>query len=103
MKKQRIVTTDTNQLYQAILALKTADQAQRFFADLLTVDELAEFSKRWQTAQLLAGGLSYEEITNQTNLSSTTIARVSRCLTGPMGGYRLALNQSHHHALKSQH
>jgi TrpR-related protein YerC/YecD len=91
-----LISANTNSLLKAILVLKTTDQARRFFADLLTIDELDEFGKRWRAAQLLAAGVSYEAITAKTNLSSTTIARVSRCLTGPQGGYRLVLEKEHH-------
>ena len=33
----------TNELFGAILQLKTTDEARRFFRDLLTEDELKEF------------------------------------------------------------
>jgi len=88
----------TNQLIQAILRLKTVDEARRFFRDLLTEDELVEFGNRWFAARLLARGVSYTKISTRTRLSSTTIARVSKWLNNGMDGYKLMLNRiSHHH------
>ncbi len=90
-------------LFKAILTLGTLDEAKRFFRDLLTPEEIAEFSKRWQAAQMLAQKVPYSFIVKKTKLSSTTVARVSRWLTRGMGGYSLILNRmaSTHHALSS--
>lgn len=88
----------TQNLLLAILALRTSNEAQRFFRDLLTEDELIEFGKRWEAAQLLNQGISYSKIVKKTGLSSTTVARVSKWLNQGMNGYKLMINRiSHHH------
>jgi len=88
----------TNQLFRAILALKNLEEARRFLRDLLTEEEIIEFAKRWQAAQMLNRGVSYSTIEKKTGLSSTTVARVSKWLRKGMGGYRLMLRRlgSHH-------
>lgn len=88
----------TRALMEAIIALKTPAEARRFFRDLLTEDELIEFGRRWEAAQLLDKKVSYTKIVNQTGLSSTTIARVSKWLNQGMGGYKLMLKRISHHA-----
>ncbi len=85
-------------LLQAFLLLKNEDEAARFLGDLLTEEELREFSRRWEVAQLLAQKVSYVNIGKQTQMSSTTIARISKFLTGQFGGYQLILNRLHHHS-----
>ena len=91
-------TKKTDELFRAILQLKTTDEARCFFRDLLTEDELSEFGNRWLAARLLAKGVSYTKISTRTRLSSTTIARVSKWLNNGMDGYKLMLNRiSHHH------
>ena len=86
-------------LMNAILKLKTTDEARRFFRDLLTKEELIEFAKRWKTAQMLDKKVSYTRIAATTGLSSTTIARVSKWLNNGMDGYKLMINRiAHHHA-----
>ncbi len=93
-------------LYQAILCLKTLEEAKRFFRDLLTEEEIEEFAKRWQVAQMLDQDIPYTKIQKQTGLSSTTVARISRWLRSGMGGYRLVLDRgtvsAMHHSTSSR-
>lgn len=86
----------TDALYRAILSLKTLDEAKRFFRDLLTEEEIEEFSKRWEVAKMLDQNIAYTKIQDKTGLSSTTVARISRWLRKGMNGYRLVLDREHH-------
>lgn len=89
----------TEDLFRAILVLKNIDEAKRFFRDLLTEQEIIEFAKRWQAAQMLNRGIPYSKIEKETGLSSTTVARVSRWLNKGKGGYKLMLKRlKFHHA-----
>ena len=40
-----------------------------------------------------ADGHSYVDVSRATGASSTTVSRVSKCLNGPAGGYRLVLSR----------
>ena len=84
-------------LVKAILALQNADEAQRFLRDLLTLSEIGEFARRFQTAELLSQRIPYTTIEEKTGLSSTTVARVSKWLNGKEGGYRTIISRIHHH------
>ena len=89
----------TENLIEAILALKTKREARRFLRDLMTEPEIIEFGNRWKAAQMLDQKVSYIEIEKKTGLSSATIARVSQWLNKGMGGYKLMLNRlnlNHH-------
>ncbi len=86
----------SEELYTAILSLKTLDESKRFFRDLLTEEEIEEFSKRWQVARMLDEGIPYTTIQEKTGLSSTTVARISRWLKKGTEGYRLVLDRQHH-------
>lgn len=77
----------TNALFDTILQLETRQEAQDFFRDLLTEEEILEFANRWQIACMLADGVSYSKIERETGTSSTTIARISKWLKKGMGGY----------------
>lgn len=83
----------SDQLYKAVLSLKTLDEAKRFFRDLLTEEEIEEFSKRWQAARMLDEKIPYTSIQEKTGLSSTTVARISRWLRSGKGGYRLVIDR----------
>ncbi len=61
-----------------------------FLDDLLTVAEKEEISHRWEIAQLLLWGASYHAIEQETGASSTTIARVAKCVHREGSGYQSA-------------
>jgi len=88
---------ENKRLIQAILALKTEDEAGRFLRDLMTEKEIIEFGKRLQTAEMLTQKIPYSIIEQKTGLSSTTVARVAKWLNGKGGGYKTIINKLHHH------
>ncbi|MFH2063105.1 MAG: YerC/YecD family TrpR-related protein [bacterium] len=81
------------QLTQAVLALRDESEVRRFLRDLLTEEELQEFGRRLEAAQLLREGVPYVKIQRRTGLSSTTVARVAKWLHGSEGGYRTVLER----------
>jgi len=83
----------TKLLYKAILSLKTVEECQRFFRDLLTIEEITEMSKRWQTARLLNQDQPYRLVAEKTGLSTTTVVRVAHWLHHGKGGYKLVLKR----------
>ena len=92
----------TEDLIDAILALKNAKEAKFFLRDLLTEKELLELGNRWKAAKMLDSKIAYTKITEETGLSSTTVARISQWLKIGMGGYRLMLgriSKAHHATL----
>jgi len=87
-------TPDTAALYNAILRLETADEAERFFRDLCTLGELRDLAHRWAVARFLAAGLHYAEISRLTGASTATITRIASWLNHGEGRYRLMLEQA---------
>ncbi|MFA6251229.1 MAG: YerC/YecD family TrpR-related protein [Candidatus Paceibacterota bacterium] len=87
---------ENKQLIDAFLLMKNDGEVRRFLRDLMTEVEIEEFARRLEAARLLAKNVQYSEIIEKTGLSSTTIARISKWLKGPLGGYRLVLNQLGH-------
>ena len=87
----------SDELYKAILTLKTVDECKMFFDDLCTVTELQAIEQRYQVATYLSQGMIYNDILEKTGASSATISRVNRSLQYGKGGYavvfeRLAAN-----------
>lgn len=68
------------ELFEIILKLKTQKDCEDFFKDLCTIKELDSMTQRVKTAKLLINGETYEKIILKTNVSSTTLSRVSRSL-----------------------
>jgi TrpR-related protein YerC/YecD len=67
-------------LQKAFLQLKTKRDVFAFLRDLLTEDEIVEFSLRFTIAKKLYAWENYKHIEHTTWASSTTIARVTRFL-----------------------
>jgi TrpR-related protein YerC/YecD len=84
---------DLEKLLRAILSLRSPPEAWRFFRDLMTDDELAMIARRWRVVSMLSEGASYRQITEQTGMSSRTVARIARWFREGPGGYRLALTR----------
>jgi len=82
-----------DQLFKAILLLKNEKECYSFFEDLATVNEIKEFSLRFEMARMLNAGSTYEEIFNKTGASSATISRVKRYLNYGADGYKLILER----------
>ena len=61
---------------------KTQDKQNifNFLRDLLSEKEILEFCRRFDVAKMLLDKKSYQEIEKKTNMSSTTIARISKFL-----------------------
>ena len=89
--------TGYKRFIQAILALKTRNEAERFLRDLMTQKEIEEFSKRLTAADMLMRQIPYSVIEKETGLSSTTVARVAKWVKGKEGGYKTIINRLHHH------
>jgi len=81
-------------LADAIVSLRTRDEAQRFLRDLCTLPELEALAHRWQTALLLEQGLPYVEIAERVPTSTATVTRVAQWLRHGTGGYRIALDRA---------
>ena len=86
-------TSETRDLFEAILSLQTVDEAERFFRDLCTLSELQALAHRWQAAMLLDEGKPYHEVAARTGASTTTVTRVAQWLKHGADGYRLVLDR----------
>ncbi len=80
-----------DELFTAMLKLKTKDEIKRFMRDLCTPDELVDMSDRFQAVKMLARDRDYREIAKELGMSTTTVARVAQWLNQGMGGYKLVL------------
>ncbi len=67
-------------LFRLILQLKNADDCRDLFDDLCTRRELENMAERVYAARLLQEGMTYNQVIAQTDISSATLSRVSRCV-----------------------
>jgi TrpR-related protein YerC/YecD len=94
-------------LFRAMLALKTTGEAADFCRDLMTLPEITEFADRLEIARKLSEGNPQRKVAAQTGVSVATVTRVNQWLRRGMGGYTLILDRlnsakkiSHHKQLK---
>ena len=81
------------EMYKAVLTLKTLDECIRFFDDLCSVGELNAIEQRYQVARMLSTGHKYNSIQDTTGASSATISRVNRSLRSGAGGYEIVFGR----------
>ncbi|MFA7417257.1 MAG: YerC/YecD family TrpR-related protein [Acholeplasma sp.] len=74
-------------LFENILKLETIEEAYDFFEDLCTIKEIEAMAQRMLAAKQLLEGRTYEQITEATKISSTTLSRISTCIRYGTGGY----------------
>jgi TrpR-related protein YerC/YecD len=80
-------------LAEAVLAVRTQEEAQRFLRDLCTLPELEALAHRWQIVLLLDEGASYVDIAERVPTSTATVTRVAQWLRRGTGGYALVLGR----------
>ena len=84
---------EMEELFEGILSLQTLEECERFFADICTIKELQALTQRPQVAKQLYEGRNYNEVYQDTGVSSATICRVNKCLNYGDGGYKTVLDR----------
>ena len=79
---------DYKELFDEILKLETEEECEKFFDDLCTINELDSMLQRIKAAKMLLEDKTFQEVIKETNISSATLARVSKCIKYGDGGYR---------------
>lgn len=77
-----------HELYSALIKLKTEDDCKLLLEDLCTYKEVEQMAQRAYAAKLLLEGKTYGEIIAETDISSTTLSRISRSIAHGSGGYK---------------
>lgn len=93
MQLKKLNDKTIDQLFEAILTLKTVEECYIFFDDLCTVGEIQSLSQRLEVARMLGKKSTYNQIEAETGASTATISRVKRCLNYGNDGYKLALDR----------
>ena len=86
-------TPEAEALFEAILRLDSVEDAEHFFRDLCTLNELRDMAQRWAVVRLLDQGMHYAEISRTTGASTATITRIASWLHHGEGGYQFALER----------
>lgn len=82
-----------NNLFRAVLQLRTVDECYSFFEDLCTISELQSMSQRMEVALMLRDKKVYTDIAAKTGASTATISRVNKCINYGQDGYNLVIDR----------
>ena len=84
---------EIEELFSLITALDNEEETKALFYDLCTYKEIESMAQRLKAAKLLLSGATYEEIIKETEISSATLSRVSKCVKYSKG-YKTVLKKN---------
>ena len=67
-------------LFQLMVSIDNMEDCKALLGDLCTMKELENMAERLHAAKLLMAGNTYNQVMAQSNISSATLSRVSRCV-----------------------
>ena len=77
-----------NVLYDIFIKLQTREDCRALLEDLCTFKEVEQMAQRAYAAKLFLEGRTYNEIITETDISSTTLSRISHSIAHGSGGYK---------------
>ena len=80
-------------LIERMAALSDKGECELFLQDLCTYAEIENMAQRLYSAKLILEGKTYAKVTEETQISSATLSRVSRCIKHGTGGYRSVIEK----------
>ncbi|MFT3952240.1 MAG: YerC/YecD family TrpR-related protein [Oscillospiraceae bacterium] len=89
----KLKNKNLDNLFDAILTLKTQEECYNFFEDLCTILELKALSQRFQVAKMLNEHHVYSDIVKETGASTATISRVNRSMYMGSDGYQIVFER----------
>ena len=81
------ITAKSTLLFELLASLQSPADVRTLLEDLCTIREVEQMCQRIEAAKLLLEGQTYQTIMSQTDISSATLSRVSRCVQNGSGGY----------------
>ncbi|MCD8201009.1 MAG: YerC/YecD family TrpR-related protein [Clostridia bacterium] len=82
------------ELCSYLVSIDSEDDCRNFLDDLCTRKEIEQMALRAHAAGLLMAGSTYTEAIEATGLSSTTLSRISRCISYGAGGYTKTIGKA---------
>ncbi len=80
-------------LLDRLIKLESKEECERLLEDLCTYAEIENMAQRLYSAKLITEGNTYAVVQEQTQISSATLSRVSRCIKHGSGGYISVINK----------
>lgn len=71
----------------------TPENAESFLQDLCTYAEIENMAQRLYSAKMILEGKTYNQIMEETQISTVTLSRVSNCVKHGGGGYKAVIQK----------
>ncbi len=81
------------ELYKVLTKIDDVEILKEFINDLCTFKEIEQMAQRLETAKLLLQNKTYDEIIKETEISSATLSRVSKCVKYSKGYKKVLTNE----------
>ncbi|MBP3706655.1 MAG: TrpR-related protein YerC/YecD [Clostridia bacterium] len=82
------------ELFELIISIDSVEDCKELFNDMCTFKEIEQMAQRVKSAKLLLEGKTYNQVIEQTDISSATLSRVSRCVQYGRGYSKLLKNKN---------
>ncbi len=80
MVSKKVGNDDIEELYKILVSVKNTEDCKMLLSDLCTDREIEKMAERIRAAKLLIEGKTYNQVIEETDISSATLSRVSRCV-----------------------
>ena len=80
MKELKITGEMIKELFSVITKVSSEEESRELFDDLCTRQEIEKMAQRLRAAKLLSVGKTYNQVIEETDISSATLSRVSKAL-----------------------
>ena len=80
MVSKKVGSDDIEELYKILVSVKNTEDCKMLLSDLCTDREIEKMAERIRAAKLLIAGKTYNQVIEETDISSATLSRVSRCV-----------------------
>ena len=85
MSTEKVTDEMITDLYDLIISVNNEEDCRNLFDDLCTNKEVEQMAQRIRAAKLLLEGKTYNQVIEETDISSATLSRVSRCVQSGRG------------------
>ena len=89
MESRKVSEEMEKDLYRVLVSLESVEDCRALLEDLCTRKEVEQMAQRIRAARLLKEGKTYQQVIAETDISSATLSRVSRCLQYGSGSRKL--------------
>lgn len=80
---------DQKLLVDSFYKIKTKKNLALFIEDLFTEEEVLDLAQRLKIAKLILAGKTYDEISSQISVSTSTISKIGQVIKFGKGGLKL--------------